>query len=170
MEFYPYPPEKRVSPFEPSDADNYFVGCKLLSYLGNYEEIGNLWHHGDKRNENFWGNWVICIYKRRAVIKKGKVAYINKQFHDGHTIGFSRLENNPEPIQYAIITNKLLKYVVPSWNGRTLQSYSVHDEHNPLQLKLFASFNEAVEYAMSLSQENDVDCIVAQWFADIDMH
>ena len=87
-----------------------------------------------------------------------------------HTIGFSRLENNPEPIQYAIITNKLLKYVVPSWNGRTLQSYSVHDEHNPLQLKLFASFNEAVEYAMSLSQENDVDCIVAQWFADIDMH
>ena len=46
----------------------------------------------------------------------------------------------------------------------------MHDEHNPLQLKLFASFNEAVEYAMSLSQENDVDCIVAQWFADIDMH
>ena len=41
MEFYPYPPEKRVNPFEPSDEDNYFVGCKLLSYLGNYEEIGN---------------------------------------------------------------------------------------------------------------------------------
>ena len=37
MEFYPYPPEKRVNPFEPSDEDNYFVGCKLLSYLGNYE-------------------------------------------------------------------------------------------------------------------------------------
>lgn len=170
MEFYPYPLEKRVSPFEPSDEDNYFVECKLLSYLGNYEEIGNLWHPADKRNEYFWGNWVICVYKRRAVIKNGKVAFINSQFNDGHIIGFSRLENSPEPIQYAIITNNLLEYAVSSWNGWTLQSYSVRDEYNPLQLKLFTSFNEAVEYAMSLSKENGVDCIVAQWFADIDRH
>lgn len=167
MEFYPYPPGKNISPFEPSEEDNYFVYCTLFSYLGNYEEFGTI-DLFDDRNKIFWGAWVLNIFKRNAVIQKGKITFTNLNFDDGHIIGKSRLKNRQEPIQYAILTNKVLEYDIPSWRNDTLKTHSIQDENNPLQLKLFVSLKDAMEYAINFSKENDMDCIVAQWFADID--
>ncbi len=50
MQFYHYPPTKKISPFEPIEADNYFVYGTKFSYLGNFEEIGNICLPTDKRN------------------------------------------------------------------------------------------------------------------------
>ena len=170
MDFYNYPPGMGTSPFEPLEGKNYFVYCSKFSYLGNYEEIGNITSPFDERNRFFSGDYVINIFKRVSIIKKGKIIFTNNHFEDGHIIGESRLKNNPNNIQYAILTDKLQEYVIPTWRNDTLKTYSIKDNNNPLQLKLYSSTEAAINHAILLSQEKNMDCIVAQWFGDIDRH
>lgn len=173
MAFYDYPVGKQINPFEPIDGENYFVELgRYFSYLGDFEQIGSMTM--DERLDIFTGTggYVVNILKRAALVKNGKVIYRNKKFDDGHILGRSRLDN----VQYVIHTSKMQKYKVDLWMwGETpLKTYSIHNDNgNPydtLQLKLFQTVEEAIEYAIPLSKQQDMTCIISQWFADIDTH
>ena len=166
MDFYNYPIGKEISPFESVNGDNYFAYCAKFSYLGNFDEIGNISGPFDERNNYFTGAYVLNIFKRFAVVENGKVIFVNKLFNDGHIIGASRLKN----IQYAILTSQIQEYKIPSWGTQVLKTYAIHDDNAPLQLKLFLTEDSTIQYAMSLSKKERIKCIVAQWFADIDRH
>lgn len=56
MDFHNYPLDKKNSPFNPSDGDNYFAYCNIFSYLGNYKDIGNISHRWMKETVFFWGD------------------------------------------------------------------------------------------------------------------
>lgn len=86
MDFHNYPLGKKNIPFNPSDGDNYFAYCNIFSYLGNYEEIGNISSPMDERNSFFLGGWVLNIFKRYEIIEDGKVIFTNDNFNDGHII------------------------------------------------------------------------------------
>ena len=115
MDFHNYPLDKKNSPFNPSDGDNYFAYCNIFSYLGNYEDIGNISSPMDERNRFFLGGWVLSIFKRYEIIEDGKVIFTNDNFNDGHIIGASRLKN----VQYAILTSQQQEYEIPSWGANT---------------------------------------------------
>lgn len=166
MEFYIYPANRKISPFESVNGDNYFVYCTKFSYLGSFDEIGNICNPSDKRNALFTGAWVLNIFKRLAVVENERLIFINKNFNDGHIIGASRLKN----LQYAILTSQIQEYEIPSWRTQVLKTYAIHDDDNPLQLKLFLDADSAIQYAILLSKKQNIKCIVAQWFADIDRH
>lgn len=157
MDFHNYPLGKKNIPFNPSDGDNYFAYCNIFSYLGNYEEIGNISSPMDERNSFFLGGWVLNIFKRYEIIEDGKVIFTNDNFNDGHIIGASRLKS----VQYAILTSQQQEYEIPSWGANTLKTYSLQDDSNHLQLKLFENADDAVEYAIQLSKEQHMKCIVA---------
>ncbi len=166
MDFYHYPPDKKISPFAPIHADNYFVYGTKFSYLGNFEEIGNISSPMDKRNDFFTGAWVVNICKRFVIVENGTKIFQNKNFDDGHVMGTNRYKK----IQFMIVTNVLWEYAIPSWQTHTLRTYAIQDDKNPLQLKLFATSDFAIQYAIALSKKWHIKCIVAQWFADIDRH
>ncbi len=107
IEFYCYPENKSVSPFDAIDVDNYFAEVGEITYLGTFEYVGNISTPFDKRNDIFGGNFVLNIYKRHAIIENGKIVYINRKFDDGHITGVSRLKQI-----YYILYTMLLKYLV----------------------------------------------------------
>ena len=170
MDFYDYPRLKQTSPFEPIEADNYFAMAGKISYLGDYEEIGNIKSPDDKRNVIFGGAYVLNILKRHSVVEGGRHIYTNENFHDGHIIGASRLKS----VEYVILTDKLQEYTVDSWGTQLLKAYTVQNDDGSyncsLQLKLFSDADSAILYAMEISKNTSMRCVVAQWFADIDRH
>ncbi len=170
MEFYNYPPNKCTSPFEAIQADNYFAEAGKFTYLGTFEEIGNIETPFDSRNINLNGAYVLNIYKRYALIENGRVIYLNKSFDDGHVIGASRFKNS----NYIIVTDKLHKYKIDSWGTKLLKTYSIHNTDGTyncgLQLRMFKTQELAIQYAIGISTDINMKCIIAQWFADIDRH
>lgn len=170
MEFYNYPPNKIISPFDAVEADNYFAEAGKITYLGTFEEVGNIAAAFDKRNSILAGDYVLNIFKRYALVENGKITYLNERFNDGHEIGASRNKYK----NYIIYTNILHKYKIDSWGTNYLESYSINNTDGTyncsLQFKLFENPDLAVQYAIEISNNKNTKCIVAQWFADIDRH
>lgn len=170
MEFYNYPPNKHVSPFDAVDADNYFAEAGEITCLGTFEEIGNVATPFDTRNNILTGAYVLNIYKRYALIENGKMTYLNEKLNDGHDIGASRYKYK----NYIIYTNILHKYKIDSWRTNLLEAYSINNTDGTyncsLQFKLFKNPDLAVQHAIEISNNKNMKCIVAQWFADIDRH
>lgn len=168
MAFYDYPVGKQISPFEPIDGENYFVEVDgwHFSYLGDFEQIGSM-----TRDKSLPGMFTLNVLKRAALVKNGKVIYRNKKFDDGHILGRSRLDR----VQYVIHTSKMQEYkVVDSWGETQLKTYSIHNDsgkpYDTLYFKLFQTAEEAIEYAIPLSKQQDMTCIISQQFANIDIH
>ena len=161
---------KQVKPFDGVDGDNYFAVAGKITCLGTYEEIGNIAIPFDTRNSIFTGAYVLNIYKRYALIENGKLTYLNKKFDDGHKIGASRYKY----VNYIIYTNALHKYKIDSWRANLLEAYSVNNIDGTydcsLQFRLFKTPDLAIQYAMDISNNEGMKCIVAQWFGDIDRH
>lgn len=170
MEFYNYPPNKHVSPFDAVDAGNYFAEAGKITYLGTFEEIGNIVTPFDTRNNILTGAYVLNIYKRYALIENGKMTYQNERFNDGHEIGASRYRYK----NFIIYTNILHKYKIDSWRTNLLEAYSINNTDGTyncsLQFRLFKDSDLAVQHAIEISNNKNIKCIVAQWFADIDRH
>lgn len=172
LKYYNYPAEKRITPFQVIDGDNYFmVAGGTFSYLGSYEEIGNIRDPWEERSEQIQGAWVLNIFKRYAVIDRGEVAFTNPHFDDEHRIGESRLKD----VRFAILTERIQEYQVDSWGEKEkLRCFSIRDDSGEfnatLQLKLFDSAEKAITYAIKISKEQSMKCVVAQWFADLDRH
>ena len=172
LKYYNYPAEKRITPFQAIDGDNYFmVAGGAFTYLGNYEEIGNIKDPWEERSNQIQGAYVLNIFKRHSVIERGTVVLANPNFNDGHRLGQSRLKD----VRFAILTDRMQEYYVDSWGEKEkLKTFSIHndsDEFNAtLQLKLFDSAEEAITYAIKISKEQSMKCVVAQWFADLDRH
>lgn len=170
MEFYNYPKNKHISSFDAVDANNYFAVASKITYLGTFEEIGNIATPFDTRNNILTGSYVLNIYKRYALIKNGKLTYQNDKFNDGHEIGESRYKS----MNYIIYTNILHKYKIDSWGTNLLEEYCVNNTDGTyncsLQFRLFNTPDLAIQYAMDISNNKNLKCIVAQWFADIDRH
>lgn len=141
-----------------------------ITYLGTFEEIGNIATPFDKRNGIFSGAYVLNIYKRYALVENCKKIYLNNNFNDGHEIGANRYNSR----NYIIYTNTLNKYKIDSWGSNYLECYSIQNTDGSydcsLQLRLFKSTDLAIQYAMDISNFENMKCIVAQWFADIDRH
>lgn len=110
MEFYNYPSPKHVSPFEAKNADNYFAEAGKITYPGTFEEIGNIATPFDERNNIFTGAYVLCIYKRYAVIENGVITYRNQNFNDEHEIGASRYKTKNFILFVCISPRYLLIY------------------------------------------------------------
>lgn len=171
IRYVDYPEGKRLTPFQPLDGDSYFmVTGHSFTYLGSYEEIGNIQDPWEERSQRVQGDRVLCIFKRYAVIQQGRVAYTNPHFDDGHKIGRSRLEE----VRFAILTDRIQEYHVDSWGEKKFRCFSIRDDSGAfnaaLQYKLFDSAEEAVQYAIRISAEQSMTCIVAQWFADLDRY
>ena len=61
IEFYNYPKNKHVSPFDAVDADNYFAVAGKITRLGTFEEIGNIATPFDTRNNILTGDYVFNL-------------------------------------------------------------------------------------------------------------
>lgn len=170
LEYYNYPRNKNISPFDAVQADNYFAEAGKITYLGNFEEIGNIATPFDSRNATLTGAFVLNIYKRYALVENGKIMFINEDFDDGHEIGASRYKEK----NYVIITDKIHKYKIDSWGTKLLETYSIHTMDGTyncaLWLRLFKTPELAIQYAIDISIDKSMKCIIAQWFADIDRH
>lgn len=98
------------------------------------------------------------------------MTYLNKKFNDGHEIGASRYKC----INYIIYTNILHEYKIDSWGTNLLETYSVNNTDGTyncsLQFSLFKPPDLAIQYAMDISNNKNMKCIIAQWYADIDRH
>lgn len=162
----PYPPDKTISPFDPVDADNYFaVTSGYTSYLGSYEEIGNIASPFDPRNSSLKGSYSLGILKRHSLVKDGEPLYCNPFFDDGHQLGTVR------SMQFMIYTNRLHRYSVDTWD-QPLELYSIQDDsgaHNcALWFKTFETAELAVQHAIQLSTHRDMVCVIAQCFSTVD--
>lgn len=171
IKYYNYPAGKKITPFQAVDGDNYFMEAgETFTYLGNYEEIGNISDPWEERSLQIQGAYVLNIFKRHSVIDRGEVVFTNPHFDDGHRIGQSRLKD----VRFAILTDRLQECHVDSWGALTLKSFSIRDDSGgfnaTLQLKLFDSAEEAITNAIKISKEQSMKCVVAQWFADLDRH
>ncbi len=172
IKYYDCPAGKKITPFQTLDGDNYFMAAgETFTYLGNYEEIGNIRDPWEKRSLQITGAFVLNIFKRHSVIDQGEVVFTNPHFVDGHRIGQSRLKD----VRFAILTNRIQEYHVNSWGEyQKLKTFSIHDDSGEcnvaLQLKLFDSAEEAITYAIKISKEQFMKCVAAQWFADLDRH
>lgn len=172
IQYYNYPTGKNITPFQAVDGDNYFMAeGKNFSYLGNYEEIGNIRDPWEEKSYQIPGVYVLNIFKRHSVIDRGEVVFTNPHFDDGHRIGQSRLKD----VRFVILTDRMQEYHVDSWGEQEkLKSFSIQDDSGKfnatLQLKLFGSAEEAIIYAIKISKEQFMKCVVAQWFADLDRH
>lgn len=75
-------------------------------------------------------------------------------------------------MNYIVYTNILHKYKIDSWGTNLLEEYSINNTDGTyncsLQFRLFKTADLAIQYAMDISNNKNVKCIVAQWFADID--
>lgn len=171
IKYYNYPAEKKITPFQTVDGDNYFMAAgETFTYLGNYEEIGNISDPWELSHQ-IQGAYVLNIFKRHSVIDRGEVVFTNPHFDDGHRIGQSRLKD----VRFAILTERIQEYHVDSWGEQEkLKSFSIRDDSGEfnatLQLKLFDSAEEAITNAIKISKEQFMKCVVAQWFADLDRH
>lgn len=171
IEYYGYPVGKKITPFQAVDGDNYFMAAgKVFTYLGNYEEIGNIKNPCEERSMQIGQEWVLNIFKRHSVIDRGEVIFTNLHFDDGHRIGSSRLKD----VRFAILTDRIQEYHVDSWGEKKLRCFAIKDDSDKfnatLQLKLFDSAKRAIAYAIKISKEQYMKCVVAQWFADLDRH
>lgn len=172
IEYYNYPAGKKIIPFQAVDGDNYFMEeGDTFTYLGNYEEIGNIRDPWEERCNQIPGVYVLNIFKRHSVIDRGEVVFTNPHFDDGHRIGRSRLKD----VRFAILTDRIQEYHVDSWGEKEkLETFSIQDDSGrfdaTLQLKLFDSAEKAITYAIKISKEQFMKCVVAQWFADLDRH
>lgn len=76
------------------EGENYFMQeGEAFSYLGSYEEIGNIRYPWDERTYIIPGVYVLNIFKRHSVIDQGEAVFTNSHFDDGHKIGESRLKD-----------------------------------------------------------------------------
>lgn len=172
IKYYNYPVGKMITPFQAMDGDNYFMAAgETFTYLGNYEEIGNICDPWEERSLQITGAYVLNIFKRYSVIDRGEVVFTNQHFDDGHRIGQSRLKD----VRFAILTDRVQEYHVDSWGEKEkLKTFSIHDDSGEfnaaLQLRLFDSTEEAITNAIKISKEQFMKCVVAQWFADLDRH
>lgn len=171
IKYYNYPAGKKITPFQAVDGDNYFMEAgETFTYLGNYEEIGNINDPWEERSRQIQGAYVLNIFKRHSVIDRGEVVFTNPHFDDGHRIGQSRLKD----VRFAILTDRIQECHVDSWGELKLKSFSIRDDSGgfnaTLQLKLFDSAEEAITNAIKISKEQSMKCVVAQWFADLDRH
>lgn len=172
IKYYNYPAGKNITPFQAVDGDNYFMSAgEIFTYLGNYEEIGNIRDPWEKRSLQIPGAFVLNIFKRHSVIDRGEVVFTNLHFDDGYRIGESRLKN----VQFVILTDRMQEYHVDSWGDKAkLKSFAIRDDSGEfnaaLQMKLFDSAEEAITTAIKISKEQFAKCVVAQWFADLDRH
>lgn len=172
IEYYSYPDGKKITPFQAVDGENYFMQAGgTFSYLGNYEEIGNIKDPWEERSRQIQEAYVLNIFKRHSVIDQGEVVFTNPHFDDEHKIGESRLKD----IRFAILTERIQEYYVDSWREKEkLKTFSIQDDSDEfnatLQLKLFDSTEEAITYAIKISKVQFMKCVVAQWFADLDRH
>ena len=157
MMYYDYPEEK-IDIFEESDK-NYFVKGTDFTYLCTYDEVKSV----DMRNA-FTG-FVLVVYKRYAIVKWGKVSFLNENFSDGN-IAKGRYKENG----YVIISNKPQNYVIQSWENK-LTSYELRDDStgssalNPI---IFPTAEEALAKSIALSKQKKEIFMVAQWFDDFD--
>lgn len=171
IKYYSYPAGKKITPFQAEDGDNYFMQeGETFTYLGSYEEIGNIRDPWDERCRQIPGVYVLGIFKRHSVTDRGGVVFTNPHFDDGHRIGKSRLKD----VRFAILTDRIQEYHVDSWGEEKLKCFSIQDDSGKynatLQLKLFDSVEEAITYAIKISEEQSMKCVVAQLFADLDRH
>ena len=172
IKYYSYPAGKKITPFQAVDGDNYFMATgETFTYLGNYEEIGNIRDPWEERSLQITGGFVLNIFKRHSVIDRGEVIFTNSHFDDGHRIGQSRLKD----VRFAILTDRIQEYHVDSWREQQkLKTFSIQDDSSEfnatLRLKLFDSAEEAIANAKKISKEQFMKCVVAQWFADLDRH
>ena len=76
MKYYDYLEEK-IDIFEESDK-NYFFKGTAFTYLCTYDEVKavNMW--------NAFSDYVLVVYKRYAIVKWGKVSFLNENFSDGN--------------------------------------------------------------------------------------
>lgn len=65
-------------------------------------------------------------------------------------------------------------YKINSWETNLLEIYSVNNTDGTyncsLQFRLFKTPELAIQYSMDISNNKNMKCIVAQWYADIDRH
>lgn len=175
MEYFDYPKDKQVSPFDNNNINEYFFEAgNHISYLTDYEDVDRImgsFKESEKIFPLYESGYVLSAMKRYAIVENGLILYINERFEDGHVIGRSRLG---EAKKYIICTNITKNYYVDSWGKHELQSNIIREEKSgyncSLQYRLFATPEYAVKYAKEISKENPMKCIVAQWFADIDRH
>ena len=170
MIFYQYPPNKIVSPFDPVDADNYFAVAGETSYLGNFDELGNINDPFDLRNDFFKGAFVLGIMKRHSIVEDGALIYKNALFNDGHEYrGYHKNAAN-----YIIHTNVLHRYIIDSWGGRFLETYTIKNDSGSyncaLRSKTFSTPDLAIQYAIQISSVKKMKCVIALLFAEIDRH
>ena len=68
IQYFRYPAGKTITPFQAEDGDNYFMNAGYyFTYLGNYEEIGNIRDPWEKRSQQIQGAYVLNIFKRHKV-------------------------------------------------------------------------------------------------------
>lgn len=78
-----YPVGKRITPFQEVDGDNYFMETgENFTYLGSYEEIGNITDPWEERSKLMQGGHVLNIFKRHSLIDRGRVVFntLNNKF------------------------------------------------------------------------------------------
>lgn len=157
MKYYDYPEEK-IDIFEESDKNYFFKGTDF-TYLCTYDEVKavNMW--------NAFTGFVLVVYKRYAVVKKGEICFLNENFSDGNMARGRHKENG-----YVIISNNPQNYVIQSWENK-LTSYELRDDStgssalNPI---IFPTAEEALAKAIALSKQKMETFLVAQWFDDYD--
>lgn len=175
MEYFDYPKDKQVSPFDIDTTNEYFFEAgNKISYLTDFEDVDRIigsYNEGEKIFPWHESGFVLSAMKRYAIIENGLIIYINDRFEDNHAIGRSRFGKEKK---YIIYTNVTKKYHVDSWGNHELQSNIIREEKSgyncSLQYRLFDTPEYAVKYAKEISKEKPMKCIVAQWFADIDRH
>ena len=159
MIYYDYPEEK-IEIFEKSDKHYFFKGDKF-SYLCSYDEMKAV-----NVCRDFTG-FVLVVYKRYAVVKKGEVCFWNEDFSDGNIAKGRHKENG-----YMIISSEPKEYLIHSWK-KNLTSYELRDDSTyncALNPVIFETAEEALAKAVLLSKEEDGAFLVAQWFEEFDRH
>jgi hypothetical protein len=159
MIYYDYPEEK-IEIFEESNR-NYFFKGNDFTYLCTYDEVKavNMW--------NAFTGFVLVVYKRYAVVKKGEICFLNENFSDGNMARGRYKENG-----YVIILREPKEYLIHSWK-KNLTSYELRDDSTyncALNPVIFETAEEALAKAVLLSKEEDGAFLVAQWFDEFDRH
>ncbi len=159
MIYYDYPEEK-VDIFEKSDK-NYFFGGLNFTYLCDYDEVKTveMW--------DIFTGFVLVVYKRYAVVKRGEVCFRNENFLDGNLAKGRYKENG-----YVVISSEPKEYQIHSWKKK-LTSYELRDDstyNSALNPIIFSTAEEALTKAISLSKQKKATFMVAQWFDECDRH
>lgn len=169
MNFYAYPPGEQLSPFDPVDGGNYFAYAGSFTYLGSFEDVGNIGWPGDERSQLLLGQNVLMIFKRHSIVHHGSIIYLNGGFDDGHHIGISRFAAK----KYVLITESINRYAIDTWRDRKLETYVVQNADGTFNCSLMPLLFDSPDRATAHALDGicrDTRCIVAQWFADIDRY